>query len=262
MTTPHRFIDTHCHFDFDVFKRDFTQQLNRAKNAGVETIVVPSIGEKNWSRVELLAEQYPEIYYALGCHPFFIDQHSDDVIRLLNDKLMVRNHRCVAIGECGLDKIAAKNETQWQQQLFLFNAHCSLATTYQLPLIVHSRKTHSEILSILKKHHLPENGVIHGFSGSYQQAMQFVELGFSIGVGGTITYPRANKTRMAISQLPLNSLVLETDAPDMPIHGRQGETNHPQYMNEIFECLCQLRNEDTQTIASAIVENSNSLFGF
>ncbi|MGF1764140.1 TatD family hydrolase [Aliivibrio kagoshimensis] len=255
-----RFIDTHCHLDFDVFKDNISHQLSVAKAAGVDTIILPAVGESNWLRIEALAKQYPEIYYALGCHPFFMDQHRDDVVSVLSDKLAHRHFRCVAIGECGLDKVAAKTPAQWEKQRTLFKAHCSLAVLHNLPLIIHSRNAHSEVIEILKHKKPAAKGVIHGFSGSYQQAMQYVELGFYIGVGGTITYPRANKTRKTISKLPLSALLLETDSPDMPTYGRQGAPNHPQYVREIFDELCLLRSEDAQTIASLIVQNSNSLF--
>jgi TatD DNase family protein len=262
MSNSLRFIDTHCHLDFDVFKDNVSHHLNVAKAAGVDTIILPAVGESNWLRIEALAEQYPGIYYALGCHPFFMDQHNDDVLSVLSEKLTHRNRRCVAIGECGLDKVAAKTSMQWQKQLSLFEGHCSLAVLHNLPLIIHSRNAHSEVIEILKHKKLEAKGVIHGFSGSYQQAMQYVDLGFYIGVGGTITYPRANKTRKTISQLPLGALLLETDSPDMPIYGRQGAANHPQYVREIFDELCCLRSESAQTIASLIVQNSNSLFNF
>ncbi len=125
-----------------------------------------------------------------------------------------------------------------------------------------SRRCHDQLYTFLKRISLAKTGVIHGFAGSYQQAKRFVDLGYSIGVGGTITYERANKTRQAIRQLPLNSLVLETDSPDMPIFGHQGQPNQPARIQQIFQTLCELRPESPEQIKHTIWQNSTVLFGF
>lgn len=254
------FIDTHCHFDFDVFQDDFERQLLLATQAGVEKIVLPAIGENNWERVEVLSSLYPELYYALGLHPYFLEQHSDNALYRLEQRLTARTSRCVAVGECGLDLMIEPQN--FAQQEALFSGQCDLAIQFQLPLILHSRKSHDQVLKTLRQKKPLPGGVIHGFSGSLQQAESFIKLGFYIGVGGTISYERANKTRNVIASLPLEFLVLETDAPDMPLSGYQGKPNHPYHVRNIFKSLCLLRSESPQTVADQLKANSNRLFDF
>jgi TatD DNase family protein len=112
----------------------------------------------------------------------------------------------------------------------------------------------------LKRHNLPRTGVVHGFAGSLQQAERFIQLGYKIGVGGTITYPRASKTRDVMARLPLSALLLETDAPDMPLNGFQGQPNRPEQAARVFESLCELRSESPAEIAETLADNSKKLF--
>lgn len=251
-----RLFDTHCHFDFAPFAHDFPFQLNLAKQAGVERFLIPSIGESNWQQVAALSQSYVEIYYALGFHPYFLTYEGNEPIASLEKQLAARSEKCVAVGECGLDAMVDVDQ-KLQETIFLAQVAC--AKEAKLPLILHARKTHNRLIQLLKKARFDHGGVLHGFSGSYQQAMQFVELGFGIGVGGVITYPRANKTRQAISQLPIDTLVLETDAPDMPLYGFQGKDNHPKMLNKTMRCLAELHNTPTQTFANILWKNSNRI---
>ncbi|NOH80674.1 TatD family deoxyribonuclease [Vibrio sp. RE86] len=253
-----RLFDTHCHFDFEVFSQDFEAQLTQAHDSGVERFVIPSIGLSNWQTVSMLSSQYTSIYHALGLHPYFLNAQSEDHLPILEEKLAERSMKCVAVGECGLD---AMIDVPAELQEHLFLAQIELAKRYKLPLILHARKTHNRLLQLLKEARFNNGGVLHGFAGSYQQAMQFVEMGFYIGVGGVITYPRANKTRQAVTQIPLKNLVLETDAPDMPLNGHQGKSNHPKMIGEILSCLASLKQESEQTIAENVWNNSNLAFG-
>ena len=136
--------------------------------------------------------------------------------------------------EIGLDLFG--DDPQFERQQWLLDEQLKLAKRYDLPVILHSRRTHDKLAMHLKRHDLPCTGVVHGFSGSLQQAERFVQLGYKIGVGGTITYPRASKTRDVIAKLPLASLLLETDAPDMPLNGFQGQANAGQtYANNMSQ---------------------------
>ncbi|MDC0609323.1 TatD family hydrolase [Vibrio sp.] len=253
-------IDTHCHFDFDVFNQSFEKELQYAQNVGVEKIVVPSIGPQNWDRVYSLATQYAgQVYGAFGIHPYFLENITDSDLDSLSSWLDQYRKHCVAIGECGLDAMV---ETPYERQLDIFSTQIELAVKHQLPVIVHSRKMHSQVAKVLRQFPNLIGGVVHGFSGSYQQAMELVDLGMKIGVGGTITYLRANKTRQCISQLPLECLVLETDAPDMPLYGRQGKPNHPKYLPEVLVALQNLRSEEPEIVAQALWRNSVDLFQF
>ena len=250
-----RLFDTHCHFDFEPFSQNFPHQLQLAREQCVERFLVPSIGPSNWQRVVSLSKAHPEIYCALGFHPYFLGSDSGKHIKQLEEFLSSRTAKCVAIGECGLDAMV---DVDSKLQESIFSAQISIAQSLNLPLIIHARKTHNRLIQLLKQHKFTQGGILHGFSGSYQQAMQFVDLGFYIGVGGVITYPRANKTRLAISQLPVSRLVLETDAPDMPLNGFQGKPNHPKMLPEILSCLAMLNKTSRQTIANILWDNSNS----
>ncbi|WP_223159264.1 TatD family hydrolase [Vibrio sp. Y2-5] len=253
-----RLFDTHCHFDFDEFAASFSEQMSAATQAHVEKIIIPSVGLSNWLRVKNLATQYPvTLRYALGFHPYFLEHFSDEQLQLLEDELSQRESACVAVGECGLDAMVAV-DASLQERVFI--AQLAMAQHAHLPLILHSRKTHNRLLQLIKQHRFTQGGVLHAFSGSEQQARQFIDLGFKIGVGGVITYPRANKTRQAISQLPIESLVLETDAPDMPLFGRQGEANHPKYLIHVLEELAVLRDTNKEKLASQLWANSIELF--
>ncbi|MUJ22373.1 TatD family hydrolase [Aliivibrio fischeri] len=253
------FIDSHCHFDFDPFKNNEVSYLQMAKDKGVTTLVVPSVNQSNWDQVSRLAHQFDEIYYALGIHPLFITPSYERELENLGELLDGKNKKCVAIGECGLD--FWHPESDMETQISVFRQHCLLAKQHQLPLIVHSRKSHDIVLKLLREVRPEKGGVIHGFSGSLQQANQFIELGFYIGVGGVISYERAKKTKMVISQLPLDKIILETDAPDMPLFGFQGEKNSPDKVRNVFEYLSLIRKESMQTISETVYKNTTSLFG-
>lgn len=250
-------FDTHCHFDFDEFRADFSAEVKEARSQGVMRFLLPAIGPDNWLRLLMLADQEPDIFIALGFHPYFLSNYDLSDLEKLAQHLAKRPRACVAVGECGLDFMI--DVPAALQESFLL-AQIELASQYQLPLILHCRKAHNRLLQLLKQTRFSYGGVLHGFTGSYQQAMQFVELGFKIGVGGSITYPRANKTRSAMAQLPLDALVLETDAPDMPLMGYQGQANHPKRVGQIFETLVSLRKESRQTVAKTVWKTSNSLF--
>lgn len=252
-----RLFDTHCHLDFDCFSTEFEQHLYTARQQAVERIVLPAIGPSNWTKITTLAQQHSGLYYGLGMHPLFLNNASERHFTELRLLLERQDGLCVAVGECGLD---AMIEVDMDLQERIFLQQVDIATEFKLPLILHSRKTHNRLLQLLKQKQFKYGGILHGFSGSYQQAMRFIECGFYIGVGGVITYPRANKTRQAIAQLPVESLVLETDAPDMPLNGHQGKANHPKMIGQILACLASLKGLPEQTIAEIVWKNSNFVF--
>jgi TatD DNase family protein len=254
-----RFIDTHCHFDFPPFTGDEVQSLERAGQKGVQAIIVPSTEAACFGRVRELARHHNALYAALGLHPIVIERHRDDDIDRLEAHLHPADRKLVAIGEIGLDLY--RENPQFERQQTILDAQLRLAKRYDLPVILHSRRTHDKLAMHLKRIDLPRRGVVHGFSGSLQQAQRFIALGYKIGVGGTITYPRASKTRDVMARLPLDALLLETDAPDMPLNGFQGQPNRPEQAAGVFATLCELRGEPEEVIADALLENTRSLFG-
>lgn len=255
----HRFIDTHCHFDFPPFTGDEAQSIKRAAAAGVKAIVVPATEAAHFDRVLELARHHEALYAALGLHPIVIEHHTDDHVDRLDALLQTAEKKLVAIGEIGLDLY--REAPHFERQQTILDVQLRLAKRHDLPVILHSRRTHDKLAMHLKRIDLPRKGVVHGFSGSLQQAQRFIDLGYKIGVGGTITYPRASKTRDVMAQLPLTSLLLETDAPDMPLNGFQGQPNRPEQAARVFATLCELRDEPEEVIANALLENTRSVFG-
>lgn len=253
-----RFVDTHCHFDFPPFIDQAEASIAQAAEAGVEKIIVPSVDASRFARVSQLAREHKALYAALGLHPMFIEHHQEQHINALETLLTPRPAKLVALGEIGLDLY--RNDPQFEKQKHFLDAQLKLAKRYDLPVILHSRRTHDQLALHLRRHDLPRRGVVHGFAGSLQQAQAFIKLGYAIGVGGTITYPRASKTRQTIAQLPLSSLLLETDAPDMPLNGFQGQPNRPERAFQVWQVLCELRDESPETIATALWHNSHQLF--
>ena len=253
-----RFIDTHCHFDFPPFTGDETASLEQAAQAGVVKIIVPATQASRFDKILSLSSLHSPLYAALGLHPIVIEQHDDASLALLEAALAAKPEKLVAVGEIGLDLY--RDNPQFERQQHLLDAQLRLAKQYDLPVILHSRRTHDKLAMHLKRHALPRTGVVHGFSGSLQQAQRFIELGYKIGVGGTITYPRASKTRAVMAQLPLSALLLETDAPDMPLNGYQGQPNRPERAAQVFAELCALRPEPPEQIADALWANTCQLF--
>ena len=256
-------IDTHVHMD-DARFADAHAVRRAARAAGVARLVIPAIGPVNFHTVRDLAQEWGDAY-ALGIHPMYLPHDVDAALAALEAALeQCRNDpHLVAIGEIGLDFYEPHLCTPAMRviQENCFAAQLRLAQRFDLPVILHSRRTHDKLAMHLKRHDLPRAGVVHGFSGSQQQAERFVQLGYKIGVGGTITYPRASKTRDVIAKLPLASLLLETDAPDMPLNGFQGQPNRPEQAARVFTTLCELRKEPEEVIADVLLENTRSVFG-
>lgn len=252
-------FDTHCHFDFAPFTAEPELELQRAAEQGVKRLLIPSVGPQDWQAVAELAQRFPStIYYALGFHPLYLNPSSPAHLPELEKALMKAEHACVAVGECGLDGMI-NVDAQLQEQMLI--AQLALASQARLPVILHSRRTHNRLLQLLKQQRFQQGGVLHAFSGSLQEAHQFVDLGFKIGVGGVITYPRANKTRQAIAALATEHLVLETDAPDMPLNGFQGQANHPAQLTKVLETLAQLKDVSVESLAPILWQTSQTLFG-
>ncbi len=254
----HTFVDTHCHFDFPPFTGAETESLRLAAGAGVRQIIVPAVTSDRFQGILSLAEIFPPLHAALGLHPLYIAEHKDSCLELLDSLLSQRSRNLVAVGEIGLDLYM--KEPQFEQQQRLLKAQFALAKREALPVILHSRRSHDQLAAMLRQAKLPATGVVHGFAGSLSQAQAFIKLGFAIGVGGTISYERAQKTRHVMAELPLSSLLLETDAPDMPLQGFQGQPNRPERAACVFEVLCSLRSEMPEQIAAALLDNTRRVF--
>ena len=263
------FTDSHCHLDFDELSQSLEDVLATCEARQIKRIIVPSIGPQNWQQVLSLPTQVTgsvNCYPCLGIHPWFLDGLADDAIEQLDKLITQHKDSLIALGEMGIDGTIAKDSkapTQHlNQQISIFELQLELANQHQLPVIVHHRRSHPEVVRSLKKAKLSRGGIVHAFSGSYQQAKQYLDLGFLLGIGGTITYPRAAKTINTVKKLPIESLVLETDAPSMPLAGFQGQANHPKHVKDVFDTLVSLRSEESERLAGQLEKNIDHLFGF
>ncbi|WDE06408.1 TatD family hydrolase [Thalassomonas viridans] len=262
-----RFTDSHCHLDFDEFSASLTELLINCAASGIQRIIVPATEPDNWLKVLGLCAQNnsgqaqrPRLLPCLGIHPWFLSELSQQHLEQLTAFTRQHSNKLVAIGETGIDGVIAEKEDNLSKQIAFFEYQLQLAGEWQLPVIVHHRKSHHKIIPLLKQHKSPYGGIIHAFSGSYQEAKTYLDLGFKLGIGGTITYDRAVKTINTVKRLPLSALVLETDAPSMPLSGFQGQSNSPLRLINVFECLTRIRQEPAEVIARQIEKNINEVF--
>ena len=250
-------IDTHCHLDVVDFDLDRDEVLEQCRSHEITKIIVPAIESKSWSRLLELCELNKGIYPALGLHPVFIEQHQIEDINKLEHILDKTSP--VAIGEIGLD-FYLKNLDK-DKQLELFEQQLLLAKKHELPVILHVRKAHDQVLQLLSKIKV-KGGFCHAFNGSLQQAEKYIELGFKLGFGGTLTYENSSKIHALAKALPLESIVLETDAPDMVVESHRGQRNSPAYIIESLNALANIRNEDVNVIAQQTTLNANDVINF
>lgn len=250
-------IDGHCHFDFPRFDGVRHEEWVKAQAGGVRGLVIPGVRSADWQRVQASAEPGKGLWYCLGIHPWFVGEHDSSDLQALEQNLAPVPFGCLAVGECGLD--ALHGDTKEQEPWF--RAQIQLAARHNLPLVVHSVKSHDQVHGILKAEGWQGRALIHGFSGSYQQARKLVDLGCFIGVGGVVTYDRARKTRDAIARLPADALVLETDAPDMAPAGTEKGRNSPALLPQIFTALAKLRSQDQERMAGQLLDNVARLYG-
>lgn len=251
--------DAHCHLDFPVFDPDRKAVLQRAKQAGVQRFILPGTSAATWQRTLDLAASDAGIFACLGLHPYFIDQHREEQLADLEQRL--KSHpQVVAVGEIGIDFWSSPSPKEKDRQWFFLNAQLKLAKQFQLPVVLHVRKAMDELTQRLRQLDLPQGGLIHAFSGSQQQAEKLVELGFKLGLGGALTYPRAQKLRRVAARLPLSAFVVETDSPDMPLSGRQGQRNEPAHVAQVLKTLAEIRQTDEQDLARSLEENVRNLF--
>lgn len=249
-------FDTHCHLDSMEFDLDRDQVLENCRKKNINYILVPAIERSGWDGLLALCEQVTGLYPALGLHPMFIEQHSEADLKQL--EYYLAEHRPIAIGEIGLDFYIDKPDKV--KQLKYFSAQLDIASKANLPVSLHIRKAHDQVLSLLRKQPV-RGGFAHAFNGSLQQAQQFIELGFKLGFGGTLTYKRSHKIRELARALPLESIVLETDAPDMSVAAHRGERNSPEYITDCLNVLAELRDEEPQFIAEQTTANAFDVLG-
>lgn len=239
------YTDSHCHLDFACFNDTLSSMLAECAQCHVNSFIVPSTTAASWPKVLALPQRYQQISVALGLHPYFLAQFEDDHLVQLEQHLASAS--VVALGEIGLDKWPNMPHYALQERVFV--AQLELAQHFRLPVILHARKSEDDLLKYIRKIRFMQGGVVHAFNGSLQQARQFIELGFVIGIGGTVTYPRAKKAHRVLEALSDSDYVLETDSPDMPLNGFQGLVNTPKSIPLVAECVAAIRQQTIEQIA-------------
>lgn len=257
-----RLIDTHSHLDFPEFDADREHVLGNAAASGVERVVVLGVTADNLQRVWQLACSDSRVYAALGLHPVFLAQHRlEHLLELRNWFERLRGDpRLCAVGEIGLDYYLPELDPAEQQ--VLFEAQLQIACDFDLPALLHVRRSHAQVIATLKRYRLQRAGIIHAFAGSFEEAREYIKLGFKLGLGGAATWPQALRLRKTVARLPLESVVLETDAPDMAPAMYPGLRNSPEHLPQIAQVLAELMGVAPEQLAAASSRTACELFGW
>ncbi|MBB1520238.1 TatD family hydrolase [Aquipseudomonas guryensis] len=255
-------IDTHTHLDFPDFAADRKELLARSRSRGVGKLVVLGVYQANWQRLWQLVQSDSGLYAAFGLHPVYLDQHRPEHLNELRDWLdrLAAHPQLCAVGEFGLDYFLEQLDRARQQTLF--EAQLTLAAEYELPALLHVRRAHAQTIATLKRYRLKRGGIIHAFAGSYEEAREYIKLGFRLGLGGAPTWPQALRLRQVVARLPLDAIVLETDSPDMAPAMHPNQRNSPEFLPDICSALAELRGISAQELASASSRNAAELFGW
>ncbi len=257
-------IDTHCHLDAPVFRADFDAVLDRARQATVGPIVIPAVEVQSFERTIECAHAFSQGYYALGIHPMYVPNAQTDDLHTLEEFLQrhIEDPRLVAVGEIGLDFFVPelRDEPLRTKQLHFYHEQLKLAQRYELPVLLHVRRSQDLILKYARR--FPRvTGIAHAFNGSFQQAERFLDAGYKLGMGGAMTFTRARQIRRLASELPIESFVLETDAPDIPpawleAEGGQAPRNEPYHLAQIAQVFAELRSLSVAEVAHQTSKNA------
>ncbi|MBD0702248.1 MULTISPECIES: TatD family hydrolase [unclassified Pseudomonas] len=255
-------IDTHTHLDFPDFDADRPALLAESRALGVRQMVVLGVYRDNWQRVWDLVQSDPDLHAALGLHPVYLDQHRpDDLGQLCQWLIRLAGHRQLcAVGEIGLDYFIQTLDRERQQALF--EAQLQLAAQFQLPALIHVRRSHAAVIATLKRIDLKRGGIIHAFAGSFEEAREYIKLGFKLGLGGAATWPQALRMHRVLAKLPLDAVVLETDSPDMAPAMFPGQRNSPAHLPAICEALAGIMAISPDQLAEASTANARQLFNW
>jgi TatD DNase family protein len=244
-------IDTHCHLDAAEFDVDRAAVADAARMAGVDLIVVPAVERANFGAVASVCREFSACRAAYGVHPMYVDRAREEDLEVLDET--VRREHPLAIGEIGLDHFVESRDEARQD--FFFSAQLRLAREHGLPVLLHIRRAIDPVLRELRRCRVT-GGIAHAFNGSRQQADEFIKLGFKLGFGGALTFPRATRIRELAATLPLDAIVLETDAPDIPPEWQAGARNAPDQLPGIAQALADLRGIPLHQVADATTNNA------
>ena len=251
-------IDTHTHLDHPKFYEDVEEVIKRAKEAGVERFIIPGADPLDLPRAMELAERYDEIYFAAGVHPYDIEGY---------DRFMLeeaaKHPKCVAIGECGLDyyrlpKEEGEKKKTKELQKEVFKEQIELAKELELPLIVHIREASKDALDLLQKHSGPKGGVLHCFNAS--PILLDLKDRFYYGIGGVLTFKNAKKLIDILPQIPMERILIETDAPYLTPHPHRGKRNEPAYTTYVVQKMADLLGKSYDEVCDQTTKNAKTLF--
>jgi TatD DNase family protein len=251
-------IDSHCHLDYLV---NPDRSLALAEQAGVRTVVVPAVSPENFDRVQALSRQYPGVYYLLGLHPCYVDRLKDDSLAILKARALAARDdpKFLGIGEIGLDHFVPHLNRDRMQSFFF--AQLQLARELNKPVVLHVRAAQDQVAAGLRRFGVRQ-GIAHAFNGSDVQAKRFIDLGFKLGFGGAVTFTRATRLQRLVRELPLDSLVLETDSPDIaPAWLPKGHQNEPHQLRHIAVSIAALRGLPEDCLAQATTQNAAIALG-
>lgn len=248
-------VDSHVHADHERLRPDRQQVIDDARKHNVAAQIVPAVSQQFWPRLKQLCDDNTDLHPCYGLHPYFCAVHEDNHLQELARWL--GREPAIAVGECGLDYAMAGADKAQQQHLFA--AQLALAREFNLPIVIHAVKAVEDVIRMIRAsgHY---HGMVHSFNGSLQQAHRLIDLGYSMSFGGAVTYPRAKRLRDMVANLPLDSILLETDAPDQPALNYQGQRNEPAYLIDVWQSISALRDEDEETVAKITTENAQRLF--
>lgn len=248
-------IDSHIHLDDERFSDQQAQLLTMARANNIAAFVVPAVCQRFWPRLKALCDAHNDLHACYGLHPRFFHEHSDEHLQQL--PLWLGKESPVAIGECGLDYAYAGADKSAQQHLF--GAQLALAREFNLPIVIHAVRAVEDVIRMIRASG-HRRGMVHSFNGSQQQAHKLIDLGYKLSFGGAVTYPKAKKLQELVASLPLEAVLLETDAPDQPPVPYQGAQNQPHYLIDVWQCISTIRNESATAIAEATSHNARQLF--
>ncbi|WP_343733220.1 TatD family hydrolase [Duganella sp.] len=254
-------IDTHCHLDAHEFGNESVAQAALARAQGVGMIVIPAVETANFSIVAQLAASVDNACYALGIHPIYVPQAEEDHLRLLREQVAaaISDPRFVALGEIGLDFFIPMltEPAMREKQEFFFREQLKIARDFALPVLMHVRRSQDVVLKHVRQIR-PNGGIAHAFNGSGQQAKGYIDLGFKLGFGGAMTFTRALQIRRLAAELPLEAIVLETDAPDISPSWVHPGRNSPDQIPRIGAVLAELRGLTAEQVAAATSANARA----
>ncbi len=252
-----KFIDSHAHLDDERFNKDREDVINALNENGIEAVLDPGADLNSSKLAVALADRYPFIYAAVGCHPHDSKFMNDDAMNTFRQ--LAKNKKVVGIGEIGLDYFYDNSDRETQK--IWFREQIRLAKELDLPYIVHDRDAHEDVFRIMKEEHYDgTRGILHCYSSSVEMAKEFVKLGFYISLGGPVTFKKSKTPKLVAKEIPLDKLLIETDSPYLTPEPFRGKRNEPKYVRYVAEEIARIKEVPVEVIAENTRENFQKLF--